>query len=218
MDSSFIGLQGLATADAMGLFDKVKATVECSECGLEVPREIQFKHPGHRMETYEVGDFVQGVPAGRPLLRTRFTCPGFEATDAGASDQGESDGEATKQAVGEAGTGERGEHRVACWIHFDRGFLTDVTAHKPERPAQREPWMVEQAGWNAQELARKVRGLGALVQHRRETIEAEREGELPPDGEAEPLLEMHRLRSEAELLDRLESRLENVEERLWPRS
>lgn len=218
MDSSFIGLQGLATADAMGLFDKVKATVECPECGLEVPREIQFKHPGHRMETYEIGDFVQGVPAGRPLLKTRFVCAGREPETSGTHEGRESgEAEAGMPADAEGGEG-LGEHRVECWIHFDRGFLTDVTANKPERPAQREPWMIEQAGWNAQELARKVRGLGALVRHRRETIEAERTGKLPPEGEAEPLLGMHRLRSEAELLDRLESRLENVEERLWPRS
>lgn len=191
----------------MGLFDTLEAEMECLECGLEATRRIQFKHPGHRLETYEIGDFVQGVPAGRPLLRTSFTCPGIEP-DTGEVEENEDD---TGSPAGSE------DHRVDCWIHVDRGFLTDVTADKPERPTPLASWMIERAGWNAQERERNLRGVAATVRKRRETIEAEQAGELPPEDEAEPFLELHRIRSEEELLDTLEAKLERVDERSWPR-
>lgn len=210
----------------MGLFDTVEAEVTCTECGLEAIRQIQFKHPGHRMETYEIGDLVQGAPAGRPLLETSFTCPGpggpedqeEEEEDATPPD-GQGEEENAEDHATQAGPdpGSNGAtHRVPCWIHIDRGFLTDVTTTRPDRPSPFEFWMAEQAGWNAQEAERILRGIEATVRNRRETIQAQQAGTLPPEDEAEPLLEMHRIRSEQALLDRLEAKLEHRKTRRWP--
>lgn len=207
----------LGVTGTMGVFDTVEATVVCSECGLEAARKIQFKHAGHRMETYEVGDFVQGVPAGRPLLKTTFTCTGL-GPDKDRANRDQVDEE------DEPGSSRGQDHRVDCWIHLDRGFLTDVTTTEPDRPSPLEAWMAEKAGWNAQERARALRGIAGLVRKRRETIEGEQAGELPAEAEVEEaegidaLREFHRIRSEDELLDRLESRLEHAEKREWPRS
>lgn len=106
-------------------------------------------------------------------------------------------------------------------IHIDRGFLTDVTAHKPQRPAPLEHWRAEQAGWNVQERARVIRGIASLVRQRRETIEEAKAGELPTEEDVEEkdgieaFREIHRVRSESELIDRLEAKLEGADERRW---
>lgn len=180
----------------MGIFDTVRALVDCPHCGEEAIRPIQFKHAGHRMAVYEIGEFVQGAPAGRPLLKTSFSC------DCSSTTEGTDDEEAPQW--------------IDCWIHLDRGFITDVTTEQPQRPTQREEWMIEQAGWNAQAYSRILQGIGSMLRHRRETIEEAERGELPDPEEAEGFRELHRIRSEEQLLEDLESKLSEVDRWLWP--
>lgn len=110
---AFTGQTGPRCHGTMGMFDTAIARVECPECGLRATRKVPFKHSGHRMETYELGDLVQGAPAGQPLVRTRFTCSGTTSDRTDEHGGGRNEEERVPSEAGEQGV-PGGEHRVEC--------------------------------------------------------------------------------------------------------
>lgn len=173
----------------MGLYDSVVAVVRCPQCHLAIERTVQFKHEACLLNTYRVGDFVPGAPAGRPLLRSSFAChgPGTEpAPDA------------------------EGGHDVDCWVHFDRGFLTGVTVDAPAVPAEVAWWMLERAGAEAARLRWAMASVQALVRNRRRALAGEEE----PHEHRFPTI--WRVEDEVALLERLERIVAQAEEDAWP--
>lgn len=173
----------------MGIFDTTYADLPCDRCGRTAPRQVQFKHRGAFLEVYELGDFCTTVPAGQVALRGGFTCPcGAEET----------------VRVGDRSWTRRGTHYNDCWVHFDNGFLSDVTRDRPEEPRRVDLALHQRRGQRARRWLGALHRISNLCSARRRSIT-----EGPPD-EDDPwgrFLAIHHVASEEELLDRIEDTL-----------
>jgi len=133
----------------MGLFDTVwasargikkdgnipRAALACAYCGKIERRAVQLKHAENSLDSYEVGDYVVGVPAGQVALQGVFDCPCG----------GEEEIELLEKTV------TRLKRRVTeCWVHFDNGFITAVTRERSAEPKRLSWEMVEHLGRTAQ--------------------------------------------------------------------
>ena len=142
----------------MGLFDTVwasargirrdgnipRAALACAYCGKIERRAVQLKHAENSLDSYEIADYVVGVPAGQVALQGVFACP--------------CGGEEEIELLGKTVT--RPKRRITeCWVHFDNGFITAVTRERSVEPKQLSWEMVEHLGRTAQKRKWALEGI-----------------------------------------------------------
>lgn len=176
----------------MGIFDTVRALLPCDHCGQTGVREVQFKHPGAFLEVCEIGDFVPDVPVGQVALGGGFGCACGEEETVRFSDRAIT---------------RRKSHYNDAWVHFDNGFLTDVTRARPVEPTRADLYLYQRLGRRARTQRSALRRVANLCAARRRSV-----AEGPPDEDTAlgRFLAIHDLASEEELLEGIEEALEGV--------
>jgi len=142
----------------MGLFDTVwasargikrdgnipRAKLACAHCGKIARRGVQFKHAENSLDSYEVGDYVVGVPAGQVALQGVFDCL--------------RGGEEEVEFLGKTVMRPKRQF-TECWVHFDNGFITAVTREQPIESKRLNWEMLERLGRTAQKRKWALEGI-----------------------------------------------------------
>lgn len=146
------------------------AELACAHCGKIERRGVQFKHAESSLESYEIGDYIVGVPAGQVALQGVFDCP------CGDEEEVELQGRTVRRPK---------RLITRCWIHFDNGFITAVTRERPVEPKRLSWEMVERLGRMAQRRKWALEGIENACRARLEI----REKGFPEEGDLSRLWE-----------------------------
>ncbi|MEA3239044.1 MAG: hypothetical protein U9Q94_04615 [Candidatus Bipolaricaulota bacterium] len=188
----------------MGVFDTVRAELACAHCGKIERRGVQFKHAENSLDSYEVGDYVVGVPAGQVALQGVFDCPCGSARGIGEKEIFHGLSEEEVEFLGKTVTRSKRQF-TECWVHFDNGFITAVTRERPVKPKRLSWEMVEHLGRTAQKRKWALEGIENACRARLEI----RENGFPKEGDLACLWEhVWGTKDEQELITRILERVD----------
>ena len=166
----------------MGLFDSIRVTLACADCGSIKRREIQTKQGPCLMLDLEIGDTIEPFFYGDYWIEEDWHCDDCQ------------------ERLPE---GERWQHPHKAFIHCLNGLIVEVTPEKPSKGKLPEWELIHQLSRDRHRFRRTLRGVRNSIWGFRKRMEDGKQGRSP-------FLDLGPKTVE-ELLDKIVEDVENAE-------